>query len=110
MFRDKDEALARLEEELLEEDAPTPEEPEAEEEETFLEAPSGDTAEYKNFANNYNAYNADHTDLDLEEFSEEIYASSAPRHAGLLATVFLLLAGILLVLGWWLLRYLGVIG
>lgn len=109
MFRDKEEALARLEEELLEDEPP---EKTAEEEPDFLEAPSGDTDEYKNFANDYgnvNIYNADTSDLDLAEFSEEVYAPAEKKQPNLLLVAFLLLVGIFLVLAWWAVRYMGVL-
>ena len=107
MFRDKDEALARLEEELLEEEPET-----TAKEQSLLEEPSGDTKEYKNFANDYgnaNIYNADTSDLDLEEFSEEVYEPIEKKRPNLLVVAFLLLAGIFLVLAWWVIRYMGVL-
>ena len=114
MFRDKEEELARLEElleeveELLDETEELPQEEEPE----FLEEPSGDTKEYKNFANDYgkvNIYNTDTTDLDLEEYAEEVYDPTEPKNTGLLVTAALLLVGIFLVLGWWAIRFLGVL-
>lgn len=111
MFRDRKEELARLEEELLEEEIPEIEE--EEEEEEFFEEPSGDTSAYHNFANNYgnvHAYNSDTTDVDLEEFSQEVQEPAQPRQTGLLLVAMLLLFGIFCVLGWWFLRYRGIIG
>ena len=114
MFRDKEEELARLEEELLEEEIPEEELLEEEEEEIFYEEPSGDTAEYHNFANDYghvHAYNADTADVDLEEYSDEVYHEPpASRQTGLLLVVMLLLFGIFCIVGWWFLRYRGIIG
>lgn len=110
MFRDKDEELARLEEELLEEEKK--EVLHEEEEPEFLEEPSGDTDEYKNFANSYgniNVYNADTADLDLEEYAETVYESTPQRHTRLLVLATLLLTGIFLVLVWWFIRYMGVL-
>lgn len=109
MFRDKDEALARLEEELLEDE---PAQETAGEEPEFLEEPDGDTDEYKNFANDYGnvkIYNADTSDLDLTEFSEEVYEPTAKKQPNLLLVAFLLLVGIFLVLAWWAIRYMGVL-
>ena len=109
MFRDKDEALARLEEELLEDE---PAQESAKEEPAFLEEPSGDTDEYKNFANDYGnviLYNADTSDLDLEEFSEEVYEPTMKKRPNLLLVAFLLLVGIFLVLAWWFIRFMGVL-
>ena len=98
MFRDQEEALARLEEELLEE--ATPEE----------EEDAGEEEEYEDFAEDVPVYNADHTDLDLDAFSEEVYAPAARKTNRTLAFIFLLLCGIFCVLAWWILRYKGVIG
>ena len=95
MFRDKDEALARLEEELLEEDAPQEEVPEEEEEEyEELDVP---------------IYNADRADLDLEAFSQEVYDPTTGKRSRALVWLFFLLCGIFCVLAWYILRYKGVI-
>lgn len=110
MFRDKEEELARLEE-LLEEDASKEEAPEEDDETDFLEAPSGDTSEYRNFANDYgniNAYNSDNTDVDLASFSDEVYTPTEQKNTGLLIAAAALLGGILLVLIWWAIRFVGV--
>ena len=99
MFRDKDEALARLTEELLEEDRPQPEAAEditEEAEEDFEEFP-------------VRAYNGDTADVDLYAFSEEVYDSTMRKKSRLLVWFFLLLCGIFCVLAWWVLRYKGVI-
>lgn len=98
MFRDKEEALARLEEELLAEARPEEEEDAGEEE------------EYEAFAEEVTIYNADHADLDLDAFSDEVYAPSAQKASRVLVWIFLLLCGIFCVLAWWVLRYKGVIG
>ena len=85
MFRDKEEELQRLQEQLLEE------EPEAEEEFDFAEemavlpddeemADDGVYQNYsndygrqlRNFATGYKAYNADKTDTDMDRFSESV--------------------------------------
>lgn len=96
MFRDKDEALARLEEELLEEDTPREDEPEEE--------------EYESYSNDVPIYNTDRADLDLEAFSEEVYDPTTGKKSRVLIWLFLLLCGIFCVLAWWVLRYKGVIG
>ena len=98
MFRDQEEALARLEEELLEEDRPEEEEDAGEEE------------EYEDFTDDVTIYNADHADLDLNAFSEEVYDPTVQKTNRVLAWIFLLLCGIFCVLAWWVLRYKGVIG
>ena len=114
MFRDKEEELARLEElleeveDLLDETEDLPQEEEID----FLEEPSGDTKEYKNFANDYGkvtVYNADKADLDLEEYGDEVYEPKEKKNTDLLVTAALLLVGILLVLSWWAIRFLGVL-
>ena len=85
MFRDKEEELQRLQEQLLEE------EPEAEEEFDFAEDMeaffddecSEDTGVYQNYSNDYvrqlrnyasgyKAYNTDKTDTDMDRFSESV--------------------------------------
>lgn len=88
MNRDRQEELERLEKELLADMAE-----ETPEEETFLEEEDtqiGDApAVYQNFANNYGkdlrnfasgykAYNADHVDTDLEQFSQEVLDEKKP--------------------------------
>ncbi len=84
MFRDKDEALQRLEDELLAPDA-------------AADAPR------------VRAYNPDPVDVELDAFSEDVYAPAPGGHRGLTVLLFLLLCGIFCILAWWLLRYKGVI-
>ena len=87
MHRDTEEALQRLEQELLAEDPEeTVEDPEIEEEDygEVLEEPgSEETVVYRNFSNNYGAdlrnyatgykaYNSDTLDTDLEDFSHQV--------------------------------------
>lgn len=96
MFRDKDEELARLEEELLEQDAPE-------------EVPDDEEEAYEPPVQNVRAYNGDAADVDLEEFSDAVYTPTRNRNTGLFALLFLLLCGIFCVLAWWILRYRGVL-
>ena len=78
MFRDKDDALKRLEALLLEEE----EEPETTEEEEADEPlspedtamPADDPSFYRNYANDYMAYNSDRTDVSPEEMSHQLEA------------------------------------
>ena len=124
MFRDRDQELQRLQQQLLEEEEiPTPEEKDEDllDEETvdaLLESAdqTGDAGAYQNFSNGYGRqpvetegrfYNADHVDVDLDEFSEDVCAPEKTRsYTGLL--VFLLLC-MLAALGFmiWLYRQMG---
>ena len=70
---------------------------------------------YQNYSNNYGrdaaaqAYNTDKVedDLDLDEYSEEVYEEEQPESLkGLVITACLLLAGIGAVLVWWAVRFL----
>ena len=87
MFKDTDKALARLEAELLrEEEEAFSEEEEYEEYEEEAEEeplpppeyiyedtrPSARPVFYQNYANGYHAYNADISNEDLDEYSQEL--------------------------------------
>ena len=103
MFRDTDEALKRLERQLLEE-APEAQEQELLDEDTLdalLEdgAQEGGPAVYQNFSNGYGtqlrnyatgykAYNSDKTDTDLDSYSETVRQGS--HHGGLVWLVVVL--------------------
>ena len=107
MFRDAKEELQRLEQELLEVEA---QETEEQQEPEWEEEPSEEEGEsYVNFPENIRAYNTDHTDVDLEEFSRQVREPEKPI-AGWVVLAFLLMTGIVCVLGYWVLRYLGVLG
>ena len=101
MNRDRQEELQRLENELLEQE-------DVLDEETLDEFEQDDTrigdapAVYQNFANNYGkdlrnfasgykAYNADHVDVDIEEFSQEVQEDTpaAPVWIPVLLTVLI---------------------
>lgn len=125
MFRDREEELKRLQEQLLQIDGEEP-----------AETPSGDTPEvsmeatqilddellntllhednqssspqmYQNYSNqygsDYRAYNSDETDEDPEDYSQELLAperSNSNRVLLLALLVIALMAAILGVLGW----------
>lgn len=110
MYRDREEELKRLQEQLLEDEEPT-EEQNAEEEELLdeetLEILMRDyqqpqnTRVYQNFSNDYGkklrnyasgyqAYNSDKTDTELDSYSEAVREPKEP--AGLLWLVIVLLA------------------
>ena len=98
MFRDTKEELQRLEQELLEEQ----EQPK----DTFEEDPLGD---YVNQPVKCRVYNTDHTDVDLEEFSAQVREPEKSL-TGWIVLCFVLMTGIVCILGYWVLRYLGVLG
>lgn len=132
MFKDKDKELRRLEAELLLEAELEKEEARLEaelaEEEALLEAEleeaealleddddfgREDVDTYRNFANQYtafDAYNSDTTDEDLDEYSEEVYHSGAGRSIGCLGFLAVCLTlAILGVLAWMAARYWGIL-
>lgn len=97
MHKDTKEALARLEEALLE-DAPALNEDELdalleefleEDDHAFADHPKG----YQNFANGYVAYNTDHTDEDLEVYSDEVLEEPAETPWSLRIALVTALAG-----------------
>ena len=110
MFKDAKKELERLEAELL------AEEPEQEYEETSeydrLLDDDGDFGEdgpdtYRNFASRYRAYNSDRTDWDPEDLGEELDRPKSSGIWGLVALALGLLAGIFLLLAWWVTRFYG---
>ena len=129
MFKDTDEALARLEAELLREEEETevlPEEEEYEYEEDFEEEadlpeeydiddtrPADGPVIYQNYSNNYGknlrnfasgyrAYNSDITDEDLDVYSEDVLQTEPEKsNTPLILVVCLLLLGIVAVLLLW---------
>ncbi len=133
MFRDTKEELKRLEQQLLaEEDEQIQEESaedisseELEELKQLLESNSEEPmitedddfdivrnfdGQVRNYANNYKAYNSDKSDTDLESYSEEVRNPSQDRSESFLTVLALvLLAGILGVLAWWLVRFKGLL-
>ena len=106
MFKDRQEELERLEAELLQEEPAEEDIPE--EEDLFGE----EIPEiYRNHAKGYgkiHAYNTDVTDGDLERFSEEV--REPKKHTDVLvlcAVAMCLITGIIGVLCWWAVRFLG---
>ena len=101
MFRDREEELKRLEEQLLEEDEQ--ELPETEEDDTdaLLEALyEGPTLTDKQF------YNGDRVDVDPRVLSDAL-EQPRERLTGLVIAALLLTTGILAILAWWAYRLLG---
>lgn len=136
MFKDTKKELERLQQALLEEQAQEdlPEEEEALPEDTEdlltdeeLERLLGETTaaepgpvvyrnqandygrQLRNYANGYRATNTDRADVDLERYSKEVEQASRGRSRGLVLTALLLIAGILLVLLWWAIRFGGLL-
>ena len=121
MFKDKKEELRRLEEELLQEAQLEEEEDRLEEEleeaQALLDEAEdyGEESEetYFNYANRYGevrAYNGDHTDEDMDRYSEDVYGGRKERGvSGLVALAVFLLGAIALAFGWCVLRYKGIL-
>ena len=107
MFKDTQKELERLEAELL---AQEPEE-EWDEEDSLLDDDDdfGEEAPevYRNFSNHYKAYNADRADWDPKELGEQLEKSSNTGIWALCALAMVLIAGIFLVLAWWVVKLNG---
>ena len=89
VFRDREKELDRLNRQLLEE-----EETEAE----YEEEEDGEETE-ETEQPDYDAYNGDAADVDLEEYSHRVY-EEPKRGRGLLAVIFLLTAAVLVFLAY----------
>ncbi len=116
MFRDTKEELERLEQLLREEETEEVEVPQEEEEDysQFLqeegEAPQGPVvyqnfsngygSQLRNYATGYKAYNADKTDTDLEQLSQEVLEEKKSPAIWLVAAVLGLMAAVLGVIIW----------
>lgn len=121
MFKDKKEELRRLEAELLLEAQAEAEdarlEAELEEADALLDdsCDYGEESEetYYNYSNrygSYRAYNTDRTDEDLEEYSDQVYEEKKDTGIGrLLGLAACLLAGIVVMLGWCVLKFKGIL-
>ena len=86
MFKDAEEELARLNRQLLEEDEEELNEEEYEEEESDEET-------------EYDTYNTDNTDVDLEEYSQQVY-EQPPSRKGIVAAILFATAVVLLFLAY----------
>lgn len=110
LFKDKKEALARLDQLLQEEEDLDGEEAEDTdcEEDSAEEEPDEEPIIYANYSNDYGRiYNSDVTDSDLEEFSEEVYRPKKRSDTLVLTAIALALAAAIMgVLAWWVVRYL----
>lgn len=98
MFRDREKALEELEKQLLEGEEETAQEEcaqDEEEEELPLRRPF-----------DFDAYNTDDTDTDLEDYSQEVYN---PRRKTGCAFWLLLLAAAVLAVAWFLAKREGLL-
>ena len=130
MFRDRQEELQRLQEQLLEEEPKEALEDEAEDgfldEEGLNALLDGEDQganprvyqnfsnsygrELRNYATGYKAYNTDKTDEDMESYSQAVLEPENNKGiTGLLILMLALLCGIAVVLGWIFLRVKGLI-
>lgn len=119
MFRDTQEALKRLQAQLLAEEAEEETEEDLEEEEEeeltdedmeqirqLLKEPP---AEYRNYANHYRAYNSDNTDTDPEEYSRALQEEAPGSRVGITVLAVLMVLGIVVLVAWWLASYGGLL-
>lgn len=122
MYRDRDEELQRLQAQLLEGDEKAEEETEDLLDEDTLDALLNDTQQsqnpriYQNFSNDYGrnlrnyasgykAYNSDHTDTDLDSYSEAVREPKKADGWLWLVVVLLVLIGTVLgAIAWMFLR------
>lgn len=131
MFRDAQEELKRLEEQLLAEEdlpkqepelgketrvIPIPEEQdvllpeEAAEEEPEPERQPPRRKKKGRYIGRYEAYNSDRTDTELPKYSEEVRQPKGdPVVFGLSVLALILMAAILGVLIWWFIRFRGLL-
>ena len=100
MFRDTQEELQRLQQQLLEDDVPESEEDLlAEIADLIGDVQEGHTPDA--------VYNSDNIDLDPDELSDELLDEQPESLKGLVIAACLLTLGIIAVLGWWVVRLLG---
>ena len=122
MFRDAREELERLQQQLLEEDGEEIEEQIASEEEEFLQEEDFNALLYdtdqgenprvyenfsndygrglRNYATGYKAYNADNTELDPQDLSEELLGKKE-KLAWYLPVLLLIMAALVGAIVWW---------
>ena len=120
MFKDKKEELSRLEAELLLEVEAEAEDARLEEELEEAEALLDDENDYGqesdetyfNYSNRYGqikAYNNDTADGDLDAYSEAVYEGRKKSIGCVTLLTMLLLVAVVWVLGWYVLRFKGII-
>ena len=100
MFRDREKALQELQEQLLEEEENTLPEEDAQD-----DLPS---EIYEAYTEDVRARNSDTTDIDLDDYSDQVY--EAPRGKNRFVLWFILLtAAVLLLLSWFLAKQGGLL-
>jgi hypothetical protein len=125
MFRDREEELQRLQDQLLEEEDPQPEEalPDDDDFDDLLSEnqPIEDPEIYQNYSNDYGknlrnyasgyrVYNSDKTDTDLDTYSESVREGQPSRRFLWIPVLLLgLLAAVVLALLWKYLRLGGIL-
>ncbi len=109
MFKDRDDALKRMEQALLEEETQALPELYEEAEEDWDELDLYDyEAEEAPYVGKYEAFNSDDSDEDLDDYSDEVAGASGEGSLmGLALTALGLMAGILAVAAYWVFRFLG---
>ena len=117
LFKDKKQALEELDQ-LLQEEIEEPdkdledeefEDEEFDDEEPEDEEPEAPAVIYHNYANDYGRriYNADRTDTDIDDYSDQVYEPQSNSDIkALTAVAIALTAAILGVVIWWLIRFL----
>ena len=98
MFRDRQQELDRIQQQLLEDDTPEPDEELLDDIAEVFDDVSYEPEEF---------YNTDHTDMDLDALSDQLQAPQKENLKGLIVAACLLTLGIVLVLGWWVVRLLA---
>ena len=105
MAKKMEDALGRLSEELLAEEN---REDKSLPGDFFLEDDDTTPAElnepYRNYANGYRAWTNQPSGVDLEEYSEEVYAGKTRSNKPLVLLALVLTLCILLLVGWWVWR------
>ena len=100
MFRDRQQELQRIQQQLLEEDVP-------ETEDELLDDIAELVDDVQTGYEPDEFYNTDYTDLDPEELSGELLEPERENLKGLIVAACLLTIAIVLVLGWWIVRLMG---
>jgi hypothetical protein len=101
MFRDRQQELERIQQQLLEEDD-LPEDDDSMPDDDYDPAD-----EPPDRSEPYDFYNTDGTDLDPEELSDELLPPRKKSMTGLLIATLLLTAVILALVAWWMVRMRG---
>ena len=105
MFKDTQKELQRLEAELMAQEDQEQADDLLDDEDDFGE----DMPEnYRNFSNRYKAYNADRTDWDPGDMAQELDRKRRPGIWVLCAIILGLIAGIFLLLAWWVVKFGGI--